>query len=372
MDAAIVFNDLLFLQRCVDIAQLADAGVSPNPRVGAVLVYEGRIIGEGYHQGYGQAHAEVNCLASVAKADQSLIPLATLYVSLEPCCIYGRTPPCTNLILEKQIKKVVISQLDKTATVHGRGVEILRAAGVELRIYPDFKPAQQLVAPRQVFASLERPYVLLKFAQSADGFIAPKNKKKYWITQAISQRTVHYWRSRTAAILVGANTILHDNPSLNTRLYPGPSPQIVVLDPANRITHSHHQIFQQSKQKTPLLLQTKSQKLGNKVAVFELDANDWAIPHDQSASVDTAKKRLIPILGELHRRQINHLTVEGGAKTLSLFLQANLWDEARVFTSTTTYFQEGLAAPQIKQAPQQEQMLGEDRLAIFFPLKGLK
>lgn len=356
-------TELRFLQRCVDIAQLADSSVSPNPRVGAVLVYDGRIIGEGYHKGYGQAHAEVNCLASVAAADEALISQATLYVSLEPCCIYGRTPPCTNLILEKQIKKVVISQLDKTATVHGKGVAILEAAGIEVRIYPDFEPAQRLVAPRQVFASLERPYVLLKYAQSADAFLAPDHENAYWITQAISRRTVHYWRSRTAAILVGANTILRDNPALTTRLYPGPNPQIVVLDPANRITHSRYQIFQQNPDKKPLLLQTEDQNLGEQASIFRLEAKDWAIPNTRAV----AQKRLAPILRELHSRQINHLTVEGGAKTLALFLLAELWDEARVFTSTTTYFHNGIAAPQLLQAPQQEQMIGQDRLAIYRP-----
>lgn len=362
MNTSTTTADLLFLQRCVDIAQLADAGVSPNPRVGAVLVYDGRIIGEGYHKGYGQAHAEVNCLASVAAMEEALIPQATLYVSLEPCCIYGRTPPCTNLILEKQIKKVVISQLDKTATIHGKGVEILESAGVEVRIYPDFEPAQHLVAARQVFASLDRPYVLLKYAQSADGFLAPNHENAYWITQAISRRTVHYWRSRTAAILVGANTILRDNPALTTRLYPGPSPHIVVLDPANRITHSRYQIFQQVGDKKPLLLQTKAQNLGQQATIFRLEAKDWAMPN--SAAV--AQKRLAPIFSELHRQQINHLTVEGGAKTLALFLQAEIWDEARVFTSTATYFQDGIAAPLLPRAPQQQQMLGEDRLATYF------
>lgn len=361
MDAAI--TDLHYLQRCVDIAQLADAGVSPNPRVGAVLVHQGRIIGEGYHRGYGQAHAEVNCVASVRAADQGLISAATLYVSLEPCCIYGRTPPCTKLIVEKQIKKVVISQLDKTATVHGKGVDILRAAGVEVRIYPDFEPAKRLVAPRQVYASSERPYILLKFAQSADGFLAPGHQEPYWITQPISRRTVHYWRSRTAAILVGANTILRDNPALTTRLYPGPSPQIIVLDPNNRIQHSRYRIFQEASNKKPLLLQTQVYDFGQQAETFLLDARDWTVASE--AAGDT-QRQWIPILRELHQRQLNHLTVEGGAKTLSNFLEAGLWDEARVFTGTTTYFHQGLVAPKLSHAPQQQEMLGVDRLEVYF------
>ncbi len=355
-------TDLLYLQRCVDIAQLADARVSPNPRVGAVLVHQGRIIGEGYHQAHGQAHAEVNCMASVAETDRVLISAATLYVSLEPCCIYGRTPPCTNLILEKQIKKVVISQLDKTAAVHGKGVEILRAAGVEVLSYPDFEPAKRLVAPRQVFASSERPYILLKFAQTADGFLAPSHQAPYWITQPISRRTVHYWRSRTAAILVGATTILRDNPALTSRFYPGPSPQIIVLDPANRIQHSHYRIFQQVADKKPLLLQTQNQNLGQQTETFLLDAQDWNHAGAHPSSTDN----LLPILRELHRRQINHLTVEGGARTLSAFLEAGLWDEARVFTGTTTYFQAGLSAPKLPVTPQQQEMLGDDRLEVYF------
>lgn len=364
MDAT---NDLHYLQRCVDLAQLADASVSPNPRVGAVLVHQGRILGEGYHQRHGQAHAEVNCLASVAKADRHLIPQATLYVSLEPCCIFGRTPPCTNLILANKIPTVVISQLDQTAEVAGRGVALLEAAGVVVRQYPQFEAAARLVAPRQIFATQQRPFVLLKYAQSADGFLAPEGQSPYWITQPISRRTTHYWRSRTAAILVGGATIIADNPSLNSRYYPGPSPEIVILDPNNRIQHSQYRLFENTSiHRKPLLFQQHPYPSLAAAETIALDPASWANLTASPPSPSLAKQLLAPLLTILHQRNINHLTVEGGAWVLSLFLQAGLWDEARVFTSTTTYFQRGLTAPQLTQVPDRILAFGKDQLACYY------
>jgi len=378
-------KDLQFLQRCVDLAHLPGSAISPNPRVGAVLVHKNRIIGEGYHQQYGGAHAEVNCVANVKQEDQMLISQSTLYVSLEPCCIFGRTPPCTNLILENDIPKVVIGQIDQTASVSGKGVDILRAAGVDVVIYPDFQPAAHVAMARQLYAGKERPFILLKFAQSADGFLAPANKANYWITSKMSRRLVHFWRSRTRTIVVGAGTILRDDPQLSTRFYPGPSPLPVIIDLKGKISNTNFKVFQLPRKEKPLLLQpTGSVELSNGDQLFFPaewlnGLEDWdfrrckavnpaAITDETSTEIKAkvfAQKLVSMVLKELHKRKHNHLTVEGGSSILHLFLLANYWDEARVFTGQSTYFGDGLPAPALPESPLKTYQLGNDELAVW-------
>lgn len=355
----------IFLSRCVDLAQLPGAQVSPNPRVGSVLVYEGRIIGEGYHHRHGAAHAEVNCLASVKAVDRHLISSATLYVSLEPCCIHGRTPPCTDLIRRAKIPRVIIGQLDQTAEVSGSGVRQLREAGISVEAYPDFIPARRLVAPRQLYAAHERPYVLLKYARSVDGIMAPAGQQSYWITSPISRRMVHFWRSRTTAIVVGAATVLADNPRLDTRYYPGPSPLTVVLDPRGHINHERWQIFARNAAPSPLLFQPEGQVGLPGAEQFFFSPHTW--PANLSDSASIIIKRLFEVL---HQRGKNHITVEGGATTLSLFLKSGLWDEARVFTGTGTYFGEGKSIELPPGPPHHRLALGADRLERWFHPRG--
>lgn len=368
-------TDQCYLQRCVDLANLASSHVSPNPRVGAVLVYEGRIIGEGYHHRAGEAHAEVNCVASVAMADRELIKLSTLYVSLEPCCFHGRTPACTSLILAQEIPKVVIGQLDQTAAVSGQGVQILQDAGVEVVAYPGFQPAARVAQARQLYAAANRPYILLKYAQSADGFLAPENQEQYWITNGLSRRLVHFWRSRTNAILIGAGTLIADNPSLTTRLYPGANPQAVIIDPSAKIQSTEFKIFHQSSSKPILFQPNGSNALAGVEQVFIPEKLIKGIK--QSGKLQSSHALSSPalrgsrlallqflafILHALHQRKHNHITVEGGRWLLQCFLTAGLWDEARVFTGTTTYFQQGLAAPSVPGTPRQKIKLGTDQL----------
>ncbi|MEM1359755.1 MAG: bifunctional diaminohydroxyphosphoribosylaminopyrimidine deaminase/5-amino-6-(5-phosphoribosylamino)uracil reductase RibD, partial [Bacteroidota bacterium] len=320
-----------FLLRCAQLAGLADSRVLYNPRVGSVLVHDDRIIGEGYHQQAGQAHAEVNCLASVPSADRSLIPEATLYISLEPCYITGRTGACVDVIRREGIPTVVFAQRDTTEGAGGKSVAILREAGVTVREYPDFAPTLIPNAHRRVFTQKGRPFVLLKWAQSSDEFLRPADRRQaYWITNPISRRLVHRWRSKTSAIIVGARTVIEDNPSLTTRLFPGPNARPVVLDLRNRCT-GQERIFQ-GVGELPLVFASRPRpELTAEVVVLAKKEIAAALPR---------------VLAALHERNYGQVTVEGGAIVLTAFIQTDLWDEARVFTGAIR-FGEGLLAPSL-------------------------
>jgi diaminohydroxyphosphoribosylaminopyrimidine deaminase/5-amino-6-(5-phosphoribosylamino)uracil reductase len=321
--------DFHFLQRCAELAQLGDSRVKNNPRVGAVLVYDGRIIGEGYHQQAGQAHAEVNCLASVRVADRRLIPDAILFISLEPCCISGRTGACTDLIQREGIKTVVFAQRDPTPGVAGNSVAVLRAAGITVREYPDFMPTLAVNAHRLILTTKDRPRIVLKYAQSADGFLRPADRKQaYWITNSISRRLVHRWRANTMAVVVGGRTVVDDNPSLKTRLFPGPSAQPVVIDPRNRVS-GKEQLF--SEEGRPTLLFSGTQRP-------EVNADSTVI------GPELDKAALTQVLSKLKEHRLGEVTVEGGAALLNAFIDANLWDEARVFTGPIR-FGDGVRSP---------------------------
>ncbi len=343
--------DHQFLQRCADLAALGDGRVKDNPRVGAVLVHDGRIIGEGYHQRAGQAHAEVNCLASVSEANRKLIPEATLFISLEPCCITGRTGACTDLIRREGIKTVVFAQQDPTPGVAGNSVEILRKAGITVREYPDFAPTLAVNAHRYVLTTKNRPRIVLKYAQSADGFLRPEDRKlPYWITNPISRRLVHRWRANTMAVVVGGRTVIDDNPSLTTRLFPGPSPRPVVIDPRNRVT-GREQLFSGTGEPTLLF---------SGVARPEINADNTVI----GAELD--KAALTQVLGKLKEQRLGEVTVEGGASLLNAFISAGLWDEARVFTGPAR-FGDGVRSPVLPAAAVlvDEEMLQNDRLSRY-------
>ena len=207
-----LLEDQRYMQRAFDLAALGKGNVTPNPIVGALLVYEGRIIGEGYHRAYGEAHAEVNAVDSVQPEDRKYIPHATLYVSLEPCNIHRNTPPCTLLILRERIPRVVISCLDHTPGVDGSGVQRLRDAGVEVAVGVLEEQGRRLSNIRNTYVQQRRPYVILKWAQSADGQFAPQTQQQLWLTNAFSKRLVHKWRSEVDGVLVGYQTALTDDP----------------------------------------------------------------------------------------------------------------------------------------------------------------
>lgn len=341
-------TDRKHLTRCVRIGELANGKTGDNPRVGAVLVHGKRIIGEGYHVRAGTAHAEVNCLASVRPADRPLIRSATLYVSLEPCCITGRTGACTDVIRQHGITTVVFGQRDATPGVAGRSVEILREAGVTVREYPDFEPTRRINAPRRVMTVHNRPYVTLKYARSRDGFLRPADRsREYWLTGPISRRLVHRWRADYAAILVGGRTVVEDDPSLTTRLFPGPNPRPVIWDPRDRVSGRERLFRGEIK---PLLF-AGSARPG-------LNA-DVTVVGDQLSEAAGAQ-----VLSKVLEQGLGTLLVEGGAGMLSFFLQTGLWDEARLFTAPVS-LGGGLPAPQPEVPAEQWRIrsVGNDELA---------
>lgn len=342
-------EDELFMRRCFDLASLGQGRVSPNPMVGAVLVHEGRVIGEGYHQFYGGAHAEVNAVASVPVADRPLIARSTLYVSLEPCCFFGKTPPCTNLIIEERIPRVVISCLDDTPEVAGKGVAQLQAAGVQVVSGVLEKEGRQFVRPRSVFVLKKRPYVILKFARTRDGYMGLPDRQ-VWISNLHTQRLVHKWRSEVDAVLVGTQTARLDNPQLTNRWYFGKSPLRIVLDrngslPASLRVFDGH---------APTLLVTEPE---SSLPAPIPNVDFLPLPFDQSL--------LLNLLHELARRGIGILLVEGGQKLLQHFLDQGLWDEARVLTGDS-YLNRGVAAPILPGAPEVTFLIQKNELAVYW------
>ena len=336
-------NPSLFMQRALDLAERGKGAVRPNPLVGCVLVYEGKIIGEGYHEQYGGPHAEVNAIASVT--DQKLLEEATAYVSLEPCSHYGKTPPCANLLVEKGIKSVVVATLDPNPLVSGKGVKLLEEAGISVQIGLLEREARW--QNRRFFCQQEkhRPYLILKWAQTQDGFIARENFDSKWISWSQSRQLVHQWRAAEQAILVGKNTALHDNPRLNVRDWTGSDPIRVVLDYKLELPADLHLFDQQIPTLCYNLL--KSEKLTNL---------EW---------VQLPQLSLEALLADLHARQIQSVLIEGGSQTITQFLVVGLWDEARVFTAPIQ-FERGIAAPNLTQAPSESHLIGEDQLDIYY------
>ena len=232
--------DDIYMYRCLQLAGKGAGHVAPNPMVGAVLVHNDRILGEGYHQVYGQAHAEVNCINSVLPDDVPLIPDSTLYVSLEPCAHFGKTPPCADLIIKKQIRKVVIGCRDPFKEVDGKGIERLKAAGIEVISGVLEAACTDLNKRFFTFHTFNRPYVILKWAESANGKISGSGNERVFISNAWTNTLVHKWRSEESAIAVGTNTAMLDNPFLTTRLWPGRNPVRILLDKKLIIPRSHN------------------------------------------------------------------------------------------------------------------------------------
>jgi diaminohydroxyphosphoribosylaminopyrimidine deaminase/5-amino-6-(5-phosphoribosylamino)uracil reductase len=336
-------NPTLFMQRALDLAERGKGAVRPNPLVGCVLVHEGKIIGEGYHEQYGGPHAEVNAIASVT--DPKLLEEATAYVSLEPCSHFGKTPPCANLLIEKGIKSVVVATLDPNPLVAGKGVKLLEDAGIAVQVGLLEKEARW--QNRRFFCQQEkkRPYLILKWAQTQDGFIARENFDSKWISCPQSRQLVHQWRAEEQAILVGKNTALHDNPRLNVRDWTGSDPIRVVLDSNLELPADLHLFDQQIPTLCYNLL--KSEKLPNL---------EWVQLPQLSPEA---------LLADLHTRQIQSVLIEGGSQTITQFLAAGLWDEARVFTAPIQ-FERGIAAPKLTQTPTESHAIGEDQLDFYY------
>lgn len=340
-----------YMRRCLELAQLGAGYVSPNPMVGAVVVHNGNIIGEGYHQKYGQAHAEVNAIAQVTERfnnHSELLKNSTIYVSLEPCAHYGKTPPCADLIIKHQIPRVVVGCRDPFAQVDGKGIEKLQNAGIEVITGVLEEECRWL--NRHFFTKVQkhRPYIILKWAQTQDGFFAPADGSQFWITGEESRKLVHKWRSEEDAILVGKNTVLADNPQLNTRYWDGPSPKRVVIDRRLELDKGLN-IFDNSAE-TLIFNEVK----------FDVDGKNKYIALEDF-------ERFVPqyILYQLYLQDIQSVIIEGGAHTLNSFIEAGLWDEARVFTGNKV-LNKGIKAPQITGILATEDAVGADRLQLFY------
>jgi diaminohydroxyphosphoribosylaminopyrimidine deaminase/5-amino-6-(5-phosphoribosylamino)uracil reductase len=318
------------MQRCLQLAALGAGTVAPNPMVGSVLVYNDRIIGEGYHQQYGKAHAEVNCIASVKPEDEQFIAASTIYVSLEPCAHFGKTPPCADLIISKNIRKVVVGCRDPFKEVDGKGIEKLRNVGIEVVVGILEKECKELNKRFFTFHIKKRPYIILKWAQSADHFIAANKAERTFISNDYSNRLVHKWRSEEAGILVGTRTALLDNPSLSTRLWIGSNPVRILVDKQLSLP-SHLQLFDGTI-KTIIFNYVKQEEQPN--LLYEL--------------INDKEPVLSQIMEVLYRKGVNSLLVEGGAVTLQRFINEGLWDEARIITNQKLMLNDGVVSPRLK------------------------
>ena len=316
------------MERCLQLAEMGRGAVAPNPMVGAVLVYHDRIIGEGYHQQYGLAHAEVNCIGSVREGLQHLISSSTLYVSLEPCAHYGKTPPCADLIAAYNIPKVVIGCIDPFAAVAGKGIQKLRASGVEVTVGLLEEKCLELNKRFFTFHKKNRPYIILKWAQSGDGFIG-KWGERILITDEYSNRLVHRWRSEEAAILVGKNTAMLDDPLLTTRLWPGKNPVRLVVDRQLQLPATLKMFG--DNERTIVFNELKMETSGS-TEFYKL--NPW--------------NSLSDLANALHQLEFQSVLVEGGSRLLQSFIEEGLWDEARVFTNDKLMIRNGVPAPVLK------------------------
>lgn len=372
------------MQRCLELAAKGVGNVAPNPMVGAVLVYNDEIIGEGWHQQYGDAHAEVNCINSVSDENKRLITSSTLYVSLEPCAHFGKTPPCADLIIQHKIPKVVIGCRDPFIEVNGKGIEKLQAAGVEVEFGIMEEECKVLNKRFFTFHTQHRPYIILKWAETADGKIAtasntPLNPpqggssdsenlettsvfadsknppsegravvQRLLISNEYSNRIVHQWRSEEAAILVGTSTALLDDPALTTRLWPGKSPIRLVLDMHLRLPNTL-KIFDGTVR--TIVFNAEMQEEKENLLYYKLE-ND--------------KNVVAQLMKVLYQLKIQSVLVEGGAKLLQSFIAAGLWDEARIIQNSELKIQNGLNAPVLKNASEVfSQRNLSDTIAIY-------
>jgi len=344
-------RDERYMQRCLHLASMGGGWVAPNPLVGAVLVYGDRIIGEGWHQRYGGPHAEVHCISSVLPENQSLIPDSTLYVSLEPCSHYGKTPPCCELIIRMGIKKVVIGCEDPFPKVNGKGVERLRKEGVEVIIGILSEECRELNRRFLLFHEKQRPYVVLKWAQTADGYMGSDTDKRLHISGSAANRLVHRWRGEEAAILIGSNTALLDDPLLTNRWTQQPQPLRLVVDRNLRLP-SDLRLFT-SEGGAVYLLNERKEAVEGRVHYKKINPEQ---PFVES------------VLNVCYDKQIQSILVEGGRKILDLFLESGLWDEVRIITSVTMNAGGGLKAPMMQDGELVEAFtLPGDSIEIYRP-----
>ncbi len=344
-------TDELYMQRCLQLARQAEGNTAPNPMVGAVVVCDGVIIGEGYHHRRGEPHAEVNAIASVR--DQSLLKRSTLYVNLEPCSHYGKTPPCAELIIKKEIPRVVVGMGDPNEKVNGRGIALLRQAGIEVTEHVLENECCELNRRFVTFHTKKRPYVILKWAQTTDGFIDALRNDRQTPPLRISNETTktlnHQMRTVESAILVGTNTVLLDNPHLTSRKWSGKNPVRMAIDKNMRIP-ADYKLFDGT---TPTVIFTdKTAKNRTNLTFVKLDFQKNIVPQ---------------ILDYLYQNEWQSLIVEGGTKLLQAFIDSNLWDEAHIETAPIT-IGDGVHAPKIAMKSVKTTFFDQNKMEIGIPI----
>ena len=318
-----------FMNKCIALAKQGLGNTYPNPLVGSVVVYKGEVIGSGWHQKSGEAHAEVHSIRHVS--DRSMLADSTLYVNLEPCSHYGKTPPCTDLIIQSGIRHVVIGMKDPFEKVNGRGIKKLRDAGVRVDVGIEAAACRELNKRFITTIEKQRPYIILKWAETLDRFLAPKTKTTndpVWISNLLSRTLAHQWRAEEQSILIGKQTALDDNPALTKRLHKGPSPIRLLIDPKEEVDRK-----------------AKVFNPDQKVIVFTANKSRTEA-HIEYVAIDFSANGLQQILSTLFQKGIQSMLVEGGSITLQHFIDSGLWDEARVITGREK-FVEGITAPNI-------------------------
>ena len=335
------------MSRCIALAKNGLGATYPNPMVGSVIVYEDKIIGEGWHKKAGEPHAEVNAVNSVQ--DKSLLTKATIYVSLEPCSHFGKTPPCCDLIIKNKIPNVVVGTVDPFSEVAGKGIKKLIEAGIHVTVGILEDECNELNKRFFTFHQKKKPYIILKWAQTQNGFIAPLEKnetKPVWISNTYSRQLTHKWRTEEQAILVGTQTVIDDNPKLNARDWQGKNPVRIVLDQNNRIP-KENAIFDN---------QTKT-------IVFTNSENAISEENTTFERIDFKQNIAEQIVNSLYKHNIQSVIIEGGLQTLQTFIDANLWDEARIFTGKIN-LDKGIKAPLLTKINSEKNLIEKDELII--------
>ncbi len=341
-----------YIKRCIDIGKNGLGTTAPNPMVGCVIVHDQKIVGEGYTRPYGGAHAEVNAINNVK--NKSLLDQATLYVTLEPCSHFGKTPPCADAILKFKIPKVVIGTIDTHSKVGGKGVEKLKSSGCEVIVGVLEDEVKAHHKRFFTFHNKKRPYIILKWAETADGFIAPQSRderKPVWITNRISRQLVHKWRTEEQSILVGTNTVIADNPSLTVRDWTGKNPIRIVLDKNSRLS-KNAAVFDQKA--TTIIISDRHHARHKERLDYNFDFLNW----------DSNEKFAQQICAILFNNDITSVIIEGGRQTLQTFIDENLWDEARIFTGPAK-FGAGTKAPECAGHLISEEKIIDDTLKIY-------
>lgn len=335
------------MQRAMELALLGAGYVSPNPMVGCVIVNNGQIVGEGYHQKYGEPHAEVNAVNSVQ--DLRLLEGATVYVTLEPCSHHGKTPPCADYLVNFPIKKVVICNQDPNPLVAGKGIAKLRQAGIEVETGVLEEKGKAVNRRFFNWITNKRPYIILKWAETSDGFIARENYDSKWISNKLSRTFVHKWRTEEDAVLVGTNTVKYDNPKLNVRDWTGRNPLRVFIDKNLEITSD---FYIWDKTQDTICYNRVKQEMQGMSGFVKLNDN---------------LKIASFIVQDLFEKNVQSIIVEGGSMLLNEFIQMNLWDEIRVFR-TRKVFDRGIPAPVFRGELISNHTLLDDELYVYYPV----